>query len=118
MSKLKYTDQRLTEGNETVGYRLKDYGSTNLVSMYRNYDVFFAHLQSTQRLGFLEDMLTLRPVEDWGEDDGSCLWWDSDTIEQEPMYVGSPLDSCWDDTMKYFIQIPNPLKKEVADDTD
>lgn len=116
MIELKYTTERLTESS-VAGYMLKDYGSESLVSMYKDYDVFFAHLRSIERLGYLEDMITLRPLSEWSGDDGDCLWWDTDEIEQEPMYVGSPIDTEWDESMKWYIQIPVPIKKEVTDET-
>lgn len=106
---LKYTGERLTN-NTVAGYTLKDYGDSNLTSLYKNYDVFFAHLKATERLGVLEDMITLRSKEDWDEDFGDCLWWDSKEITEPPHYVGSPLDSDWDDTMEFFVEIPIPLK--------
>ena len=106
---LKYTSERLTN-NTVAGYTLKDYGDSDLIGLYKSYDVFFAHLKATERLGRIEDMITLRPKEDWDEDFGDCLWWDSNEIV-EPPYVGSPLDTDWDDTMKFFIEIPNPIKK-------
>lgn len=38
----------------------------------------------------LRELLTLRPLSDWHEDDGPVLWW-SPPIN-EPPYVGTPLD--------------------------
>ena len=39
----------------------------------------------------LKELLTLRPLSEWHEDDGSVLWW---TLPlSEPPYVGTPLDS-------------------------
>ncbi|WP_025728431.1 hypothetical protein [Atopobacter phocae] len=109
---MKYTTERLTTPSVGGGYLLKDHGTDNLIGMYRDYDVFFAHLKSTNRLGALEDMLTLRPIEAWHEDYGCCLWWDSNKAAQEPMYVGSPLDTEWNENMKFFIEIPNPITEE------
>lgn len=108
---MKYTHERLTDNYkiESFGYSLLDCGSDNLIGLYRDYDVFFAHQKATCRLGYLEDMLTLRSIEEWTEECGECLWWDSDEIMEAPMYVGNPLSENWNSAMKWFIQIPNPV---------
>lgn len=36
-----------------------------------------------------------RPMEEWGEDYGDCLWWKFPI--EEPPYCGNPLDSEWEE---------------------
>lgn len=57
---MRNTTERLTENYkaEIFGYSLLDYGSDNLISLYRDYDVFFVHQKAICRLGYLEDILT------------------------------------------------------------
>lgn len=117
---MNYTTERLTDNYkpEVFGYTLKDHGSENLVGLFRDYDVFFAHQKAICRLGYLEDMLTLRNIDDWNEGDGCCLWWSRYDIESPPMYVGTPLDSNWDDEMTWFIQIPNPIRRKQEENAE
>lgn len=42
-----------------------------------------------------EDNNEPRPIEEWGEDYGDCLWWRFPI--EEPPYCGNPLDSEWDE---------------------
>lgn len=101
--------QRLTEST-VAGYTLKNYGSDNLVGLYRDYDVFFAHLQATERLGRLEAMLTLRPVHEWKEEYGKCLWWAENAVDEKPSYIGSPMEADYNEQMIYFVEIPKPFR--------
>lgn len=108
------SERLTTEKYKNFGYSLKNYGSDNLVGLYREYDVFWEHQKSIYRLGYLEDLITLRNVEEWYEDMGDCLWWRNEEIEEPPIYIGSPLCDDWNDELRYFIQIPNPIiKKEI-----
>lgn len=43
----------------------------------------------------LLDLITPRPIDDWHEDIGDVIWWKFPV--NEPPYVGTPLDSEWDD---------------------
>lgn len=43
--------------------------------------------------GIADRYRKLRPIEEWHEDMGNCLWWRLPI--DEPPYVGSPLDSDW-----------------------
>lgn len=49
------------------------------------------------------------PRDQWHDDDGAVLWWDE--AEGGYPYVGSPLDSDWDEEAGYthFTRIPNPI---------
>jgi hypothetical protein len=59
--------------------------------------------------GELRELHTLRPREDWDEDDGVALWW-ALPIE-EPPYVGMPLDDDFPDHVTHWtrLAIPRPL---------
>lgn len=89
---------------------LKPLNGINLINMYRDYDVFFAHHLISERLGQIEDKLELRNVDEYHEDMGSCLWWEDWQIQnglpiEDPAYIGSPLDTEWEDKYKYFVEI-------------
>ncbi len=82
----------------------------DLVGMYRDYDVFFAHLLATERLCDLEDLLTLKKLEDWHEEDGPCIWWSKSQVQdglpfEQPFYIGSPLNTDFPEDADYFIEI-------------
>lgn len=49
-----------------------------------------------------------RPLEEWGEDDGPCLWYAFPL--QEPPYVGSPLDDDWPGYHTHWTPLPTPLE--------
>lgn len=53
-----------------------------------------------------------RPISDWDEDDGDCLWWKFPI--EEPPYVGSPLDCNWPGYHTHWtpIDVPEPPKGE------
>ncbi len=57
--------------------------------------------------------ITPRPLEDWHEDQGACLWWHFPVCE-EP-YVGSPLDNNFPSYVTHYtpIFIPTLSNKEV-----
>lgn len=65
--------ERLTE--KTIGcfkYDLKN--TDHKMRGFNHYDTFFAYNMAVKRLGELEDSLEPRPIEEWGEDYGDCLW--------------------------------------------
>lgn len=54
---------------------------------------------------------TLRPISEWGEDYGDCLFWN---IENWEVIVGNMLDSNWnyinkDNYYTHFTRIMNPI---------
>lgn len=51
-----------------------------------------------------------RPIEEWGEDYGDCLWW-SFPIE-EPPYCGTPLDCNFPNHVTHFTRLILPMKSE------
>ena len=56
---------------------------------------------------------TARPIEEWHEELGDCLWWTFPV--EEPPYIGSPLDTEWledDHKFTHFTEIivpPEPI---------
>lgn len=55
--------------------------------------------------------LPARPLSEWHEDHGPCLWWHFPIME--PPYVGTPNDFGWDDTpgwLTHWTPIPIPPK--------
>lgn len=46
----------------------------------------------------------LRPESEWHEDDGTVLWYRVPI--EEPPYVGSPLDHCWEDYYTHWQPLP------------
>lgn len=64
-----WANKRMTERHKQFT-TLLPLNSVDLVGMYRDYETFYAHLLSTERLCDLEDLLTLREIEDWAEEDG------------------------------------------------
>jgi len=112
-----WANKRMTERHKQIT-TLLPLNSVDLVGMYRDYNTFYAHLLSTERLCDLEDLLTLKKAEDWNEDDGPCIWWSKDQVEnglpfEEPFYIGSPLSTDFPTDAYYFIGImvfPNKNK--------
>lgn len=113
MNKVKLSDfenKRMTEPALKNSYTLIPLNSIDLIDMYRDYDVFFAHLLCTTRLGQIEDRLELRKIDEYHEDMGNCLWWEESQIQnglptEEPSYIGSPLCNNWNNKYKYFVEI-------------
>lgn len=100
---------RLTEKSiGTFKYGLKDF--KHKPNEFNDYDAFFAYSMAVKRLGELEDYNELRPIEDWGEDYGDCLWW-SLPIE-EPPYCGSPLDENFPEYVTHFTKFNIPSLEE------
>lgn len=90
-----------------MSFSLKTLDNLDLINMYRDYDVFYAHLIATNRLGKLEDALTLKKQEDWHEDYGDCIWFRKNKGCFEPVYIGNPLDTKFpEDEAEFFIPIP------------
>jgi len=83
-------------------YRLPDYGNGS----------------PTERLAKYEEYNTLRPVEEWHEDYGDCLFWKLPIME--PPYCGSPLDSVWeergyDEYFTHFTRLTPPIGADISD---
>lgn len=53
-----------------------------------------------------EDMLNAKPLKDWYEEYGDCLWW-SFPVE-EPPYCGTPLDCDFPDHVTHFTRLVIP----------
>lgn len=85
-------------------YDLKDYKHKS--KEFNDYDAFYAYSNAIKILGELEDMNEPRPIEEWGEDYGDCLWW-SFTIK-EPPYCGTPLDCDFPDNVTHFTRLMVP----------
>ncbi|EEI83524.1 hypothetical protein [Anaerococcus tetradius] len=102
-----WENKKMTEPSVGGDFSLKTLDGLNLINMYRGYDVFYAHWIATNRLGKLEDALTLKKQEDWHEDYGDCIWFRKNKGCFEPVYIGGCLD---DDFPKayaeFFIQVP------------
>ena len=98
--------KRLTE--KTIGcfeYSLKDHNP--VVGAFNDYDTFYDYSMAVRQLGKLEDMLEPKPIDEWHEDDGDCLWWAFPITE--PPYSGSPLDSNFPDYVTHFTRIIMPF---------
>lgn len=99
--------ERLTEKSTgCFGYSLKEYKFK--AEEFSNYDAFCSYNSTVKRLGELEDMLEPKPIEEWNEDFGNCLWW-SFPIE-EPPYCGSPLDVDFPSEVTHFTRLIEPLE--------
>ena len=53
-----------------------------------------------------------RPLEDWGEDYGDCLWWKFPIVE--PPYCGNPLCADWPVYHTHFTKIYVPSEPKEA----
>jgi hypothetical protein len=105
--------KRLTK--KTIGcfeYTLKDHKP--VVGEFRTYDAFFDYSMAIRQLGKLEDMLQPKPIEEWHEDIGDCLWW-SFPIEESP-YCGSPLDENFPSNVTHFTILIEPFELEEYED--
>lgn len=61
-----------------------------------------------------------RPLDDWHEDLGDCVWWAWHKGEWrgEPAHIGSPLDSDWPGYHTHWIPHPSfPSKPDAERDT-
>ncbi|PLS19105.1 hypothetical protein CVD28_01475 [Bacillus sp. M6-12] len=102
--------ERITK--KTIGnfeYDLKDY--EHKPKEFNDYDAFFAYNMAVKRLGELEDSLVAKPIDEWTEDDGDCLWWTFPI--QEPPHCGSPLDSDFPDYLTHFTRLILPINKDL-----
>jgi len=98
--------ERLTE--KTIGcfaYDLKNFKHKS--AEFNDYDAFFAYNMAVKRLGELEEAMTPKPLDDWYEELGSCLWWFFPI--QEEAYCGSPLDVDFPDYVTHFTILIEPL---------
>ena len=67
--------------------------------------------ESLSKLSFyLEDMTNLIPYNEWGEEDGDCLWWDLPI--EEPPYCGNPLDCDFPEYKTHFTRFIIPNESE------
>ena len=102
-----WKNKKMTSQSVGGDFTLETLKGQDLIGLYRDYDVFFAHWIVINRLGKLEDALTLRKQEEWHEDMGACLWFRDGEIVEPPFYVGGLLDTNFpNDSAKYFVQIP------------
>ncbi|MDU5323089.1 MAG: hypothetical protein E6149_00315 [Peptoniphilus harei] len=102
-----WENKKMTTPSVGGDFMLEPLKGKNLIGLYRDYDVFFAHWIAINRLGKLEDALTLRKQEEWHEDMGACLWFSGKENVEPPFYVGGLLDTDFPyDRAKYFVQIP------------
>lgn len=92
-------------------YDLKDF--KHKIGEFNDYDAFFAYSMAVKRLGELEDANELRPLEEWGEDYGDCLWWKLPI--EEPPYCGSPLDCKFPSYVTHFTRFSYPIEQEDTD---
>jgi len=100
---------RLTE--KTIGtfkYDLKNF--KHKTKEFNDYDAFFAYSNAVKRLGELEDANEPKPMEEWHEDDGDCLWWLFPIVESP--YCGSPLDSDFPDYVTHFTKLTLPIQSK------
>lgn len=98
---------RLTE--KSIGsfkYDLKNF--KHKAKEFNGYDAFFAYNNAVKRLGELEEANEPKPIEEWGEDYGDCLWWSFPIVE--PPYCGTPLDSDFPEYVTHFTQITLPIE--------
>lgn len=98
---------RLTE--KSIGsfeYDLKNF--KHKPREFNDYDAFFAYSNAVKRLGKLEDANEPKPIEEWEEDYGDCLWWRFPI--EEPPYVGSPLDVDFPEHVTHFTRLILPIK--------
>lgn len=100
--------ERLTE--KIIGcfkYDLKNF--KHKPSEFNDYEAFIAYSNAVKRLGELEEANEPKPMEEWIEEYGNCLWW-SFPIE-EPPYCGTPLDSNFPNHVTHFTRlvIPNDI---------
>lgn len=100
--------ERLTK--KTIGcfqYDLKDI--EHKTTRFNDYDTFFAYSMAVKKLGELEDSLEPKPIEEWHEDFGDCLFWKFPI--EEPPYCGSPLDTDFIDSYyTHFTRLIMPVK--------
>ena len=50
------------------------------------------------------DTFKLRPLDEWGEEDGPVLWWKLPI--EEPPWCGTPLDSDWPGYQTHWCHLP------------
>jgi len=58
--------------------------------------------------------LRFRPLDDWHEDDGPCLWWALPV--EEPPHVGTPLDDDWPGYHTHWSPLPPNSEIEAAEE--
>lgn len=56
----------------------------------------------------MRELVVARPIDEWHEDIGPCLWW-SFPVE-EPPYAGTPLDCNFPNYVTHFTRIVKPDK--------
>lgn len=85
----------------------------------QDYDPFYVHWIAINRLGKLEDALTLKKIEDWNKDYQNCIWFKQIDGLFEPVYIGNPLDPDFpDDNPEFFIQMPILFTEDLEGDEE
>ena len=60
------------------------------------------------------ECIQYKELDEWSEDDGSCLWWKL-PVEEEP-YVGSPLHCDFPDYVTHFTKYLMSDKADIEDE--
>lgn len=105
--------ERLTK--RTIGvfqYDLKNNQHTE--KAFNGYDAFFAYSNAVKRLGELEDAHEPKPIEEWKEEYGDCLWWSFPIVE--PPYCSSPLAIDFPDHVTHFTRLVLPTEPKLFSD--
>lgn len=115
-----WENKKMTEPSVGGDFSLKTLDKFSLINMYRDYDTFYAHYITINRLGKLEDALTLKKQEDYHEDYGDCIWFrkNKDYAKEffEPVYIGGCLDDEFPvDEAEFFIQIPMLFDEDLKE---
>ena len=98
--------ERLTEKDNISSFQYSLKRKSN-PKEFIDYDAFYDYSMAVKRLGELEDANESKPINDWHEDDGDCLWWYFPIVE--PPYCGSPLDLDFPDYVTHFTKIISPI---------
>ena len=57
----------------------------------------------------------IKHIDEWCEEIGICLWWRGLPVEEEPSYIGSPLDANFPHDLKYWLQIAGFTQRGMWD---
>jgi hypothetical protein len=64
-----------------------------------------------ERIRELEEANAPKPIEEWHEDDGDCLWWKFPV--EEPPYCGSPLELDFPNYVTHYTKFSCPKEVEA-----